>query len=105
MSKPWIVINTLLKLAAKSIDRFILPADLKFQVMVGNGLPVTVQGKATEELLVAVLLVPIVEMFGGPETTKEIWLWIIINLKKVKIHYPNIFHTSDTLFILLLTHL
>lgn len=72
MSKPWILIKKLLKLVEKSIDRFILTADLKFQVMVGNGLPVTVQGNETEELLVAVMLVPIVEMFGGPETTKEI---------------------------------
>ena len=96
MSKPWILIKKLLKLVEKSIDRFILTADLKFQVMVGNGLPVTVQGNETEELLVAVMLVPIVEMFGGPETTKEILLWIIINWKKVQIHYSNIFHTSDT---------
>lgn len=69
MSKPWILIKKLLKLVEKSIDRFISTADLKFQVMAGNGLPVTVQGNKTEELLVAVMLVPIVEMFGGPETT------------------------------------
>ena len=96
------MINTLLKLAAKSIDRFILTTDLKFQVIAGNGFPVTVHGKETEEFLLAVMLVPSVEIFGGPEMTKEIWLCTIINLTKVKIHYSDIFQTLSILF---LTHL
>ena len=48
------------------------------------------------------MLVPSVELFGGPEMTKEIWLCTIINLKKVKIHYSDIFQTLSILF---LTHL